>query len=123
MRDFSPAGYSYPSTRYSGSKRRLLSWIWECLNDIRFESVLDVFGGTASTALLFKRYGKKVHFNDLLKCNQIIGKAVIENSTTKVTSEDIEFVLAMHDVQYPTFIEETFQGLYFLDHENTWLDK
>ena len=37
-----------PVTRYYGSKRRLLDKIWEALavNQIEFNSVLDLFGGT-----------------------------------------------------------------------------
>ena len=88
MIDHAPIDFQYPSTRYSGSKRRFIEWIWEHVKELPFDSVLDAFGGTASVSLLFKRYGKQVFYNDLLKFNQIIGTAVIENSTVKVTPED-----------------------------------
>lgn len=37
-----------PTTRYYGSKRRLVEQIWETLqdNNVEFDSVLDLFGGT-----------------------------------------------------------------------------
>ena len=40
----------FPSTRFSGSKRRFLFWIWENIRDIKFKTVLDVFGGTGSVS-------------------------------------------------------------------------
>jgi adenine-specific DNA-methyltransferase len=115
--------FEYPSTRYSGSKRRLLPWIWENVAELKFSSVLDVFGGTASASLLFKRQGKKVHYNDLLKFNQIIGTAIIENSSVTVTQRDIDKVLTSNAGEFPSFIQDTFKGLYFLNKENVWLDR
>jgi len=74
--DCAPHDFQYPSTRYSGSKRRFLGWILENIGSLEFDSVLDVFGGTGSVSLMFKRYGKEVLYNDLLKCNQLIGTAI-----------------------------------------------
>jgi len=123
MNDCAPENFRYPSTRYSGSKRRLVDWIWEHAKDLRFESVLDAFGGTASVSLLFKRQGKRVYYNDFLKFNQIIGTAVIENSTMTVSSEELESVLRLSSDSYPDFIQREFNGLFFTDEENIWLDK
>ena len=38
--------WKFPSTRYQGSKRKLLPWIYENVKDIQFESVVDLFGGS-----------------------------------------------------------------------------
>jgi adenine-specific DNA methylase len=122
MSKFALNGFKYPSTRYSGSKRRLLDWIWGNISDIEFSNVLDVFGGTASVSLLFKRNGKTVFYNDLLKFNQIIGKALIENDNTKVTDEEIDSVLALNVKSNTTFIQDHFAGVYFPKRENIWLD-
>ena len=51
----------FPTTRYQGSKRRLVPWCFEIINNIKFESVLDGFGSTASMSYLFKLMGKKLH--------------------------------------------------------------
>jgi len=123
MKDFAPEGFKHPSTRYSGSKRKFLDWIWENVKELNFTSVLDAFGGTGIVSLMFKRYGKSVNFNDLLKFNQIIGKAIIENKYVTVSDEDIESVLNCNGKDYPNFITTTFKGIFFLDHENKWLDR
>jgi adenine-specific DNA methylase len=112
----------YPSTRYQGSKRALLEWIWEHLNCLHFESVLDAFGGTGAVSHLFKTAGKTVTYNDLLAFNHQIGLALIANSQTKLSETDIELVLARHRGDYPDFIQRTFSGIYFTDDENAWLD-
>lgn len=119
----SPAAFRYPSTRYSGSKRRLLAWIWDTVEDLRFSSVLDVFGGTGSVSLLFKRHGKRVLYNDLLRFNQIVGTAIVENDDVTVSDDDLRGVLDLSGADYPDFIARHFQGLFFLDEENEWLDK
>lgn len=115
--------FQYPSTRYSGSKRRLLPWLWNHMQSIQFDSVLDVFGGTASVSLMFKVHGKKVKYNDLLKSNQIIGKALIENKSITVTEQDLNLVFETNTRDYPDVIQTEFEGLFFTNEENTWLDR
>jgi len=113
----------FPSTRYQGSKQKYADWIWHCIKYIPFETALDAFGGTGCIAHLLKQEGKEVTYNDILKFNSIIGKALIENDKEKITQEDMVFILQKHsDIPYPNFIEETFPEIYFTDEENRWLD-
>lgn len=113
-----------PSTRYQGSKLKLLPWIWENVSNIQFRTVLDAFGGTGSVSYLFKAQGKAVTYNDYLKFNEVIGTALIENSKVNLTDTDIEFLLARNNrTKYDNFISETFAQTYFTDDENVWLDR
>jgi adenine-specific DNA-methyltransferase len=114
---------SLPTTRYQGSKRKLLPWIYGVLREIEFETVLDAFGGTASVSYLFKRMNKKVTYNDILKFNYHIGKSIIENKNDTLTQEDIQAILSQRkmDVKF-NFIEKTFDGYYYTNTENKWLD-
>jgi adenine-specific DNA methylase len=79
---------------YQGSKNKLTYWIWDNIKDLDFKTALDAFGGTGSVSHLLKRKGKQVFYNDILKFNHIIGKALIENDSTKLTDEDIDFFLS-----------------------------
>jgi len=113
----------FPTTRYQGSKLKYADWIWHCIRYIPFETALDAFGGTGCIAHLLKKEGKTVTYNDILKFNSIIGKALIENDKEKITLKDLAFILQKHaTVSYPNFIEETFREIYFTDEENRWLD-
>lgn len=113
----------FPSTRYQGSKSKYVDWIWNCIKDLDFHTVLDAFGGTSVVAYKMKKNGKCVTYNDILSFNHIIGKALIENSEEKITDEDLTFILTKHDnIDYPNFIARTFNDVYYTSDENKWLD-
>lgn len=119
-----PYDFPFPSTRYQGSKRALVGWIWENIAHLPFESVLDVFGGTGAVSHWFKNAGKQVIYNDLLKFNQNIGVALIENSDQHLSDDDIRLIVTPQaTIAYPQFIQKTFSGIYFTDQENAWLDR
>lgn len=111
-----------PSTRYQGSKRRLSPWLFNAFKEIEFESVLDGFGGSASVSYLLKLMGKSVDFNDILKSNYQTGIALIENDSILLEEADVDFLVADHGLQYPSFIKDTFKDIYFYPAENKWLD-
>jgi len=113
----------FPSTRFQGSKTKLVNWIWDNTKNLEFEIMVDLFGGTGSVGYMFKQKGKRVFYNDYLKFNYLTGVALIENSDTKLTDDDLGFILAKHkNVKYPDFIQRTFKNIYYTDEENRWLD-
>jgi adenine-specific DNA methylase len=119
-----PYAVLFPSTRYQGSKRKLTEWIWVNVQDLVFDSVLDLFGGTGCVSHLFKTAGKQVVYNDLLRFNWNIGLALIQNGSVQLSPADVDHVLTRHpDVTYPDLIQRIFQGIYFTDAENRWLDQ
>lgn len=111
-----------PTTRYQGSKRSILPWIYENLKSLPFETVLDGFGGTSSVSYLFKLMNKKVTFNDILPSNYMTGLALIENDSVTLDEEDLGFISHQNGFEYPTFIEDTFKGIYYTTDENRLLD-
>ena len=114
----------FPSTRYQGSKRKLLPWLWNNLKDLSFNSVLDPFGGTGSVSYLFKSAGKQIIYNDVLNFNSVIGNSLIANDNVKLTHCDINFILKKNpNIKYDDFIERTFNEIYFTQKENKWLDQ
>jgi len=113
----------FPSTRFQGSKLKIAEWIWDAIKDLDFNTALDAFGGTGSVGYVLKGKDKKVTYNDILKFNWHIGQALIENDETKLSEEDVCFLLKKHNkVKYPAFIFDTFENIYFTDEENTWID-
>lgn len=112
-----------PSTRYQGSKAKLVNWIWECTKHLDFDSVLDIFGGTGVVGYMYKRKGKVVCYNDYLRSNYLVGLSLIDNNSTRLTNGDIQRILEPDPSRnYKRFISETFQGIYYTDEENQWLD-
>ena len=110
-----------PTTRYQGSKRKILPWIYDCIKDVEFNTVLDAFGGSGMVSYLFKHMGKRVTYNDLFRFNYLIGQSIIENNKVLLTDSDVDYLLNSH-LQSNSFITDTFQYIFFLDEENRWLD-
>ena len=70
----------FPSTRYMGSKNKIILNIWEHIRELEFDSVLDAFGGSNVVGYFLKCQGKRVITNDFLTFSSIVSKAIIENS-------------------------------------------
>ncbi|GAI19003.1 unnamed protein product, partial [marine sediment metagenome] len=114
---------AFPSTRFQGSKAKLVDWIWDNVRGLNFDTAVDAFGGTGAVAYLFKRKGKAVTYNDSLKFNYFIGLALIENDCETLSDADIEWILNRHPkIDYPSTIQELFHDIYYTDEENAWLD-
>ncbi len=113
----------FPSTRYQGSKYKILKWIGYYTKDLNFNTMLDAFGGTGCVGYMYKKNGKQIFYNDSLKFNHYVGLALIENKKTILNDEDSDFILKRQStVKYPSFIYDTFRDIYFTDEENKWLD-
>jgi len=114
----------FPSTRYQGSKAKLVDWIWAQIANLDFQTCLDTFGGTGAVAYRLKQEGKQVTYNDLLCFNFHVGQALIENSQTHLSAQDIDWLITRHShLSYPHFIQDNFADVYFTEEENRWLDQ
>jgi adenine-specific DNA-methyltransferase len=122
MKDLKIDLSDFPTTRYQGSKRKILPWIYNNVKELKFNTVLDGCGGSASVSYLFKKMNKAVTFNDNLKFNHIIGKALIENDKVEFNDQDIRDLIHSN-IKSPGIIYKLFKDIYYLDNENRWLDK
>ena len=113
----------FPSTRYQGSKAKIIDWVWSNLAKEKFDSILDAFGGTGIVSFEAKKHNKSVTFNDKLKFSYQVGLALIENNLTRLKNSEINWIISSHStIEYPSFIQDTFKDIYFTDKENKWLD-
>ncbi len=114
----------FPSTRFQGSKLKLLNWLWDNTKNLNFTSALDAFGGTGSVSYLLKTHHKSIAYNDSLQFNHIIGKALIENSSTTLDADDIDFILTKQPaIKYKSVVADNFENIYFTNEENHWIDQ
>ena len=111
----------YPRLRYMGNKNKLLPWIWETLVELEFDSALDLFSGTASVGYLFKAMGKRVVTNDFLKFAHDLASATVANDGATL-SEDQVAALGRTRRGRGTFIEKTFDGIFFTKEDLRFLD-
>ncbi|MBN2157410.1 MAG: DNA adenine methylase [Candidatus Lokiarchaeota archaeon] len=116
-------GFTF-TTRYRGSKVKIVPAIYDVVKNLNFTTVLDAFAGTGVVSYLFKRLDKQVLFNDHLKFNYTVGRALIENSEVRLTKADVNRILHQKSYnQHPHLIEEQFADIYYTHDENIWLDR
>lgn len=121
--DFEPAWKGMPSTRYQGSKRKLLGFLQRAFEQLEFDSCLDAFGGTGSVSHLLRKMGKRVHYNDIMPFNCVIAEALFAEGPVVLKKDDIEGLFVRRaEVKYRDVIEINYPGVYFLDRENHQLD-
>lgn len=121
LEDVSKIVEDYPSTRYMGSKRKVLPFIQDVISTLEFESCLDAFSGSGIVSYYFKKIGKEVYSNDFMKFPYLYNLATLENNFEKLSMEDVEMLINSKG-KNEKFIQKTFKGLYFSDEDNMFLD-
>ena len=114
----------FPKTRYQGSKRKILFWIYESILELNVSSLLDAYGGSASVSYLAKKMGKAVVYNDIMRFNYLIGKSLIENNNITISNDELTAILKDSPrCDNYSIVSNNFEGIYFLPEENLWIDK
>lgn len=111
----------FPSTRYMGSKSKLLSEIWQVSSRFDFDSVIDLFSGSGIVSYMYKAQGKKVISNDYMTMAGVMTKALIENNEVVLPIDEAK-ELMRNNGQIDTFVQETFKGIYYSDEDNLFID-
>ena len=115
-----------PQTRYYGSKRKIVDKIWNIITNVanlEFDSVLDIFGGSASFSYYAKFHHKQVFYNDIFQFNHLIGKKLIEQNSNELTYENaIKLFEKIPGFNYLNHISEYYRDIYFTDKENNQID-
>lgn len=107
------------TTRYYGSKKKLLPVLQNVFNSIEFNSACDIFGGTGVVSHMLMSNDKEVHYNDALGFNTVFAKALLEPNLPP-KSQVYDFI----DSIKPTkgFITKEFENVFYTSAENMWLD-
>ena len=111
----------YPTTRYMGSKRKLLGEIWRVASQFDFKSALDLFSGSGVVGYMFKSMGKAVCCNDYMAMAATFSKAMVENNATTLTEAEVSRLLAKPK-KVDGFVSRVFKGIFFSDEENATID-
>lgn len=111
----------YPPTRFMGSKNKLLKEIWSIASQFQFNTAVDLFSGSGIVGYMFKANGKSVISNDYMAMSALFAKAMIENNSITLSRTDALRLLKPRR-ESDSFVENTFQGLYFSDKDNYLID-
>jgi DNA adenine methylase len=116
-----PQAMQYPSTRYMGSKNKLLTEIWAVASQFKFDTAIDLFSGSGVVSYMLKSHGKAVVSNDYMAMSSTYAKAMIENNEITLPQAEALALLEPNNA-IDRFVETKFQGLYFSDDDNRLID-
>jgi len=111
----------YPSTRFMGSKEKLLPYIKDVANQFQFNTAMDLFSGSGVVGYLFKTMGKQVFSNDYMAMSSTFTKAMIENNSQTLTEKEID-KLFLNNPNASRFVQDTYANLYYSDADNAVID-
>lgn len=117
----SPQVSEFPTTRFMGSKSKLLNEIWAVARLFQVDTVVDLFSGSGIVGYMFKAQGKQVISNDYMAMSAIFTKAMVENNSVSLPIEEAKSLLLNHK-ESDHFVAKTFKDLYFADEENDLID-
>lgn len=83
----------YPSTRYMGSKQKLLPYILGLVEQFNVPTLVDLFSGSGIVSYLFKTLGKQVITNDYMNMSHTFTKAMVENNHVILSDEKARSLL------------------------------
>jgi len=112
----------FPTTRFMGSKSKLLPEIWAVASQFEFDTAIDLFSGSGIVGYMFKACGKSVISNDYMAMSSTFAKAMVEN---KGVTLPLDEAAALFDGggDNDRYVERTFRGLYFGDEDNRSIDR
>lgn len=116
---------SYPSTRYQGSKRKLLPALSEIFSRHEFSTAIDLFSGSGSVTYLLRTLGKTVTSNDYLKYNTNTASLFLsEVNHDHIANARRILTSVLHDKPLIErfSVRENFSNIFFKDEENKQID-
>lgn len=114
-----------PVTRYYGSKRKLVERIWNALQEqhVRFDSMLDMFGGSGIVSYYMAAHGKRVIYNDIMRFNCYVAETLLCTPRGTFTENDaLNLLNVQNGVNYQHYIRDYYEGIYYNDDENQVID-
>lgn len=111
----------FPSSRYMGSKNKIITQLYNVFKDLKFNSALDLFSGSSSVSYLLKCMNKKVISNDFLAYASNLSKSIIQNSNNKLNKNDIK-ILLKKPKNYDQFVQTKFKNIFYNNKENDFID-
>lgn len=104
--------HAYPTTRYMGSKSKLLGAIWNAARQFETDTVVDLFSGSGVVGYMFKAQGKAVISNDHMAMSAGFTRAMVQNGDITL-DVDAARRLLVADGEIDRFVRDTFGGLYY----------
>ena len=116
----------FPSTRYQGSKRKILAPLASALQNIPFNSALDLYSGSGVVTLLLRHLKKNVDANDFQRYNCNTAHLFLRLKDVDIGNipyrNDLAELLKTTPSTAKKSVANNYQGIFFTDEENIEID-
>lgn len=108
---------------YVGNKRQIIWKITAALRaeEVEYQSVFDLFSGSAVVSLFMKLLGKRVFSNDLLTSSYYNALVFVENTDVTLSNDEIDFLLGNKNSNKTDFVRSKYSNR-FTPQEAEFLD-
>lgn len=115
------AAARFPRLRYMGSKYRLVPHLAELFDELGGRTALDAFSGSGVVSYTLKSMGYAVTSSDFLAFPTAIAGAAVANQTDTLSDDEVARITGP-PADDRSFIQSTFDGLYFTSDDRVFLD-
>lgn len=123
----SPVSVQFPSTRYQGSKRKLVEPLKHALSSLPAGRALDLYSGTGTVSLLLRSLGHCVTANDYLAFNTLSARLWLQHLPMPLEADtvaaDLKRLIEDAPVGLPMLVRDNYEGIFFTDIENEQIDR
>jgi adenine-specific DNA-methyltransferase len=116
----------FPTTRYQGSKRKIIKPMAAAFGEITFDTALDLFSGSATVSLLLRHLGKKIDANDYMLFNRNVAQLFLTATPSDLSSlnpmTELRELLHQRDVTHKSTVADRYDGIFFTQEENRQID-
>lgn len=122
-----PSLPKFPTTRYQGSKRKIIPQLYALFSELEGKKFVDLFSGSATVSLLARFMGKSVIANDYMKYNANTAQLFLNFKQNEIkiseAERDLAYLLSEAPISPPCIVSEKYRGIYFKEHENLEIDR
>jgi adenine-specific DNA-methyltransferase len=117
----------FPSTRFQGSKRKLLGALAATLGRHSRGTAIDLYSGSGSVSLLLRTLGFRVVANDYLRFANNTAAVFLGATPQRLGAVDwgakLRYLLLDAPIPAPPLVHERFRGVFFTCEENLAIDR
>lgn len=117
----------FPTTRYQGSKRKILTELAAVFGRLPFNTALDLYSGSGMVTLLLRHLGKQVDANDFQLFNQAVSRLFLQLTTPYLRDSHYQLelpgLLETSRPEHQHLVKQHYAEIFFTGDENDEIDR
>lgn len=115
---------TWPLWHFIGDKQSIWPWISDNVKSLKFNTVVDLFGGTGVISHLFREnFSAKVVYNDVLSFLLLCQSGLLANISDILTLQSAKKLWQEEPQDNQEHVADFYANLYFFKEEAQWIDR